>query len=107
MVNRRALQSVWRGATRPDAAVPARMGPHRNSELTRPDGALAESDMEEYTKLKQLVESIADDIFKAEGGNNAAGTRVRKAMQDVRNVAQDIRKKILDMRKTKDDGEDA
>lgn len=63
--------------------------------------------MEEYAKLKQLVESVADDVFKAEGGNNAAGTRVRKAMQDVRNIAQDIRKKILDLRKTKDDSAEA
>lgn len=66
-------------------------------------GARAESEMEEYAKLKQMVEQVADDVFKAEGGNNAAGTRVRKAMQDIRNAAQDIRKKILDMRKTKDE----
>jgi hypothetical protein len=54
--------------------------------------------MEDYLKLKQLVEEIADDIYKAQGGNKAAGTRVRKAMQDVKNVAQEIRKKVLDLR---------
>ncbi|MBI5865940.1 MAG: histone H1 [Planctomycetes bacterium] len=59
--------------------------------------------MEEYENLKKLVEQVADDIYKAQGGNNAAGTRVRKAMQDIRNVAQDIRKKILELRKSKDD----
>jgi hypothetical protein len=54
--------------------------------------------MEEYLKLKRLIEEIEDDVQKALGGNKAAGTRVRKAMQDIKNVAQDVRKKILELR---------
>lgn len=54
--------------------------------------------MEEYLKLKQLVGEVEEDIRKAVGGNKAAGTRVRKAMQDIKNLAQDVRKRILDMR---------
>lgn len=54
--------------------------------------------MEEYLKLKQIVDEIADDVYKAQGGNKAAGTRVRKAMQDIKNIAQDVRKKVLEMR---------
>jgi hypothetical protein len=54
--------------------------------------------MDEYLKLKQLVDEVADDIFKAVGGNKAAGTRVRKSMQDIKNTAQAVRKKILDLR---------
>ena len=54
--------------------------------------------MEEYEQLKRMVEAIADDVYKAVGGNKAAGTRVRKAMQDIKNIAQDVRKKILDIR---------
>ncbi len=54
--------------------------------------------MQEYERLKQLVESAAEDIAKAEGGNKAAGTRVRKVMQDIKNAAQDVRKKILEVR---------
>ncbi|GJQ25905.1 MAG: hypothetical protein HBSAPP02_09370 [Phycisphaerae bacterium] len=54
--------------------------------------------MQEYEQLKQLVESCADDVAKAEGGNKAAGTRVRKAMQDIKNAAQTVRKKILEVR---------
>ncbi len=54
--------------------------------------------MDEYLKLKQLVEEVADDVYKAVGGNKAAGTRVRKIMQDIKNVAQEVRKKILDLR---------
>lgn len=54
--------------------------------------------MQEYDDLKRMVEEIEDDLRKAEGGNKAAGTRVRKQMQDVKNLAQDIRKKVLELR---------
>ena len=56
--------------------------------------------MQEYETLKQLVEACADDVAKAEGGNKAAGTRVRKSMQDIKNAAQNVRKKILEVRST-------
>ncbi len=56
--------------------------------------------MEEYQKLRQLVEEVADDIYKALGGNKAAGTRVRKVMQDIKNTAQEVRRKVLDIRTT-------
>jgi len=54
--------------------------------------------VQEYEDLKRLVEEINEDVKKAEGGNKAAGTRVRKQMQDVKNLAQDIRKKVLEFR---------
>jgi hypothetical protein len=54
--------------------------------------------MEEYETLKRLVEQAADDVAKAEGGNKAAGTRVRKSMQDIKAAAQEVRKKILEVR---------
>ena len=54
--------------------------------------------MEAYERLKRLVEEVADDMQKAEGGNKAAGTRVRKAMQDIKKVAQDIRVAVLETR---------
>lgn len=55
--------------------------------------------MEAYERLKRLVEEVAEDMRKAIGGNKAAGTRVRKAMQDIKAAAQDIRVKILEMGK--------
>ena len=54
--------------------------------------------MEAYDRLVKLVASAADDVDKAKGGNKAAGTRVRKIMQDVKNSAQDVRKNILEVR---------
>jgi hypothetical protein len=53
---------------------------------------------QEYEKLKQMVDAAADDVAKAAGGNKAAGTRVRKSMQDIKNAAQDLRKKVLEVR---------
>jgi hypothetical protein len=46
----------------------------------------------------ELVEAAADDVAKSSGGNKAAGTRVRKAMQDIKDAAQTVRKKILEVR---------
>ena len=58
--------------------------------------------MEEYEQLKRLVEDVADDVAKAIGGNKAAGTRVRKSMQEIKNAAQEVRKRILDVRATQE-----
>src|SRR5690348_13362191 len=38
--------------------------------------------MQEFDRLKQMVTEVEEDVKKAEGGNKAAGTRVRKYMQD-------------------------
>ncbi len=54
--------------------------------------------MTEYEHLKSLVAEVEDDVNKAIGGNKAAGTRVRKKMQDIKSAAQEVRKKILEGR---------
>lgn len=54
--------------------------------------------MEAFDQLKKLIAEVEEDIAKAEGGNKAAGTRVRQVMQDIKNAAQDIRAKILEIR---------
>lgn len=58
--------------------------------------------MEAYDKLKKLVDDVAEDVYKAVGGNKAAGTRVRKIMQEIKNTAQEVRKQILDIRESED-----
>jgi hypothetical protein len=51
--------------------------------------------MEKYEQLKNLVLEVSDDFAKFyDKGNKAAGTRARKAMQEVKLLAQDIRKEI-------------
>ncbi len=56
--------------------------------------------MQVYEDLKALVAEIEADISKAEGGNKAAGTRVRKQMQDIKKAAQAVRNCILEIRST-------
>jgi exonuclease VII small subunit len=48
--------------------------------------------MQEYEKIKQLVASLEEDVIKFyEKGNNLAGTRVRKGLQELKKAAQDMR----------------
>jgi hypothetical protein len=54
--------------------------------------------MQEYETLKRLVTEAEEDVAKAEGGNKAAGTRVRKKMQEIKSAAQEVRKKVLEGR---------
>jgi hypothetical protein len=58
--------------------------------------------MQEYEELKRLIEEADSDIKKAEGGNKAAGTRVRKQMQQIKSAAQTVRNKVLEMRVTEE-----
>ena len=52
-----------------------------------------------FSKLKDLVMSLESDFEKFYDKNNAAaGTRVRKGMQDLKNMAQEIRKEVQDMK---------
>jgi hypothetical protein len=53
-----------------------------------------------YQNLVKLVAEAEADLQKAAGGNKAAGTRVRKTMQEVRAAAQEIRVKVLEARDT-------
>jgi hypothetical protein len=57
--------------------------------------------MNNYNKMKDLVLSLESDFEKFyEKKNSAAGTRVRKGMQELKNMAQDIRKEIQEAKNT-------
>ena len=56
--------------------------------------------MQQYEDLKVLVAEIESDVSKAEGGNKAAGTRVRKQMQKIKQSAQLVRNAVLEIRST-------
>ena len=54
--------------------------------------------MDEITKTlhnmsEQLAEAI-NDAEKFDAGNNSAGTRVRKAMQNIKSLAQNVRLEV-------------
>tara|TARA_Y100001938_G_C7806325_1_gene289612 strand:- start:114 stop:287 length:174 start_codon:yes stop_codon:yes gene_type:complete len=51
--------------------------------------------MKKFENLKEIIESISEDVAKFdEKGNKAAGTRVRQGLQQIKTVAQDLRKEI-------------
>lgn len=55
--------------------------------------------MNRYEELQALLESLKEDFGKFyDGGNKAAGTRVRKGMLELKNKAQDIRKEVQDIK---------
>lgn len=56
--------------------------------------------MTKLQELSQLLISVQEDADKFEKGNKAAGTRLRKAMQEVKNLAQEIRKDVSEVKKT-------
>jgi hypothetical protein len=56
--------------------------------------------MQAYEDLKALVAEIEADVNKAEGGNKAAGTRVRKQMQKIKQACQTVRSSVLEIRST-------
>lgn len=59
--------------------------------------------MQKYEDLKQLVASMEADVQKFYNGNNAAGTRVRKQLQDVKKACQAMRNEVQEIRKGRKD----
>ncbi|MBX7125253.1 MAG: histone H1 [Cyclobacteriaceae bacterium] len=55
--------------------------------------------MKKFEELKSLIAAIELDAEKFYvKGNSAAGTRVRKGMQDLKNLAQAIRAEVQDLK---------
>ena len=53
------------------------------------------TDKNRLEELIDLLENTRDDHEKFfERGNNAAGTRVRKSLQEVKNLAQELRVEV-------------
>lgn len=52
-----------------------------------------------YQALKDLVNNMDLEMVKAEKGNCAAGTRVRKGLQEARNIAKELRNVIIEAQK--------
>ena len=49
---------------------------------------------EAYVALRLITDGIAPDVDAAAGGNKAAGTRVRVAMQRAKEACQQLREAI-------------
>ena len=51
-----------------------------------------------FDELQNAINDCQADVTKFVEGNNSAGTRVRKAMQNVKSLAQDIRIEVQDQK---------
>jgi hypothetical protein len=58
--------------------------------------------MEKFQKLKEIVSNIETDASKFyDDSNAAAGTRLRKAMQEIKALSQEIRTEVTEMKNAK------
>ena len=56
-----------------------------------------------FKKIQELVKATEDDVEKFfVKGNKAAGTRIRKAMQELKGLAQALRLEVQDFKKESD-----
>ena len=49
-----------------------------------------------FDELQDVVNDCQTDVTKFIEGNNSAGTRVRKAMQEIKKIAQFVRVEVQD-----------
>lgn len=58
--------------------------------------------MDKFKQLQELVQGTETDAEKFfNNGNSAAGTRVRKAMQDLKVLSQEIRLHVTELKNSK------
>lgn len=58
--------------------------------------------MDKFKQLQSLVQGIEADADKFyNNGNGAAGTRVRKALQEIKGLAHEIRKDVTEIKNSK------
>ena len=53
-----------------------------------------------FDELQNAINDCQSDVTKFVEGNNSAGTRVRKAMQLVKQLAQNIRLEVQEQKNT-------
>ena len=51
-----------------------------------------------FDELQDSVNDCQTDVTKFVDGNNSAGTRVRKAMQNIKKLAQEVRVEVQDQK---------
>ena len=51
-----------------------------------------------FDDLQNVINDCQSDVTKFVDGNNSAGTRVRKAMQAVKQLAQEVRVEVQDQK---------
>jgi hypothetical protein len=55
----------------------------------------------QHQELINQVAAMNDDVAKFDAGNKAAGTRIRKALQDIKNKCQEMRNAVTEIRNSR------
>ena len=50
--------------------------------------------MKNVEKIQEVLTEIQNDVEKFTNGNKSAGTRIRKAMQEIKGLAQEVRSEV-------------
>ena len=50
--------------------------------------------MESFQKIQEVLDTVQNDVDKFKNGNKSAGTRIRKAMQEIKSLAQHVRTQV-------------
>tara|TARA_B100000287_G_C20607990_1_gene770860 strand:+ start:45 stop:218 length:174 start_codon:yes stop_codon:yes gene_type:complete len=50
--------------------------------------------MENVNRIQEVLNNVQTDVEKFGNGNKAAGTRIRKAMQEIKTLAQNVRTQV-------------
>ena len=54
--------------------------------------------IETLENIERQLHGAAEDAMKFDQGNNSAGTRVRKAMQNIKGLAQEVRVEVQEQK---------
>ncbi len=54
--------------------------------------------MENFEKIQEVLSEAQEDVRKFLNGNKTAGTRLRKAMQEIKSLAQNVRADVQEMK---------
>ncbi|MBI9072731.1 MAG: histone H1 [Melioribacteraceae bacterium] len=61
---------------------------------------------EKYNNMIEFLKSLETDVEKFyDKGQAAAGTRIRKAMSELKNMAQDVRNEVQTLKSDRKDSE--
>ena len=50
--------------------------------------------MKNVEKIQEVLTLVQGDVEKFTNGNKSAGTRIRKAMQEIKGLAQEVRSEV-------------
>ena len=60
--------------------------------------------MDLIEKIEETTFNSKDDVLKFDNDNNAAGARIRKAMQNIKIIAQEVRVAVTEIKNERKGG---